>query len=72
MSENRDKGGMEQTERSLDPEDWEELRLLGHRAFDDMIDYLRTIADKPAWQPWPGHKKTAAQKIVWTPWIQSL
>lgn len=58
MNENRDQGGTEQTERSLDPEDWEELRLLGHRAFDDMIDYLRTIADKPAWQPLPDTAKS--------------
>lgn len=40
-------------ERSLDPEDWEELRRLGHQAFDDVIEYLRTIRDKPAWRPLP-------------------
>ena len=46
-------------ERSLDPEDWEELRQLGHRAFDDMLDYLKSVADRPAWQPLPG----AARKL---------
>ena len=40
-------------EVSLDPEDWEELRALGHRAFDDMIDYLQTVRERPAWQPLP-------------------
>jgi glutamate/tyrosine decarboxylase-like PLP-dependent enzyme len=40
-------------EKSLDPEDWEALRQLGHRAFDDMLDYLRTVGDRPAWQPLP-------------------
>jgi glutamate/tyrosine decarboxylase-like PLP-dependent enzyme len=40
-------------ERSLDPDDWEALRHLGHRVFDDMIDYLREIGDRPAWQPLP-------------------
>ncbi len=40
-------------ERSLDPEDWEELRQLGHQAFDDMIEYLKSVGDKPAWQPLP-------------------
>ena len=29
-------------ERSLDPEDWERLRELGHQAFDDVIEYLKT------------------------------
>lgn len=42
-----------QAERSLDPDDWESLRQLGHRAFDDMIDYLRTVHERPAWQPLP-------------------
>ena len=40
-------------ERSLDPDDWEALRDLGHRAFDDMIEYLQTIREQPAWQPLP-------------------
>ena len=26
-------------EKSLDPEDWEEFRRLGHKAFDDMLEY---------------------------------
>ena len=44
-------------ERSLDPEDWEELRQLGHQAFDDMIEYLKSVGDRPAWQPLPGAAK---------------
>ena len=40
-------------ERSLDPEDWEELRKLGHQAFDDMLEYLKSVGDRPAWQPLP-------------------
>jgi glutamate/tyrosine decarboxylase-like PLP-dependent enzyme len=40
-------------ERSLDPEDWEELRQLGHQAFDDMLEYLKSVGDRPAWQPLP-------------------
>ncbi len=46
------------TERSLDPEDWEPLRELGHRALDDMIDYLQTVADRPVWQPLPEDAKS--------------
>ena len=44
-------------ERSLDPEDWEELRRLGHQAFDDMIEYLRSVGDRPAWRPLPHEAK---------------
>ncbi len=40
-------------ERSLDPEDWESLRMLGHQAFDDVIEYLKTVRDRPIWQPLP-------------------
>lgn len=36
-------------EENLDPEDWEELRLLMHRAVDDVIDYTRTLKERPAW-----------------------
>lgn len=40
-------------EETLDPQDWDELRELGHRMLDDMLDYLSTVRDKPAWQPVP-------------------
>ena len=49
--------GAGSTERSLDPQDWESLRKLGHRAFDDMIEYLKTVAERPAWQPLPDAAK---------------
>ncbi len=38
-------------EETLDPADWEELRALGHRMLDDMVDYLRDVRDRPVWQP---------------------
>ena len=41
------------TEESLDPENWNEFRALGHRMFDDMLDYLGSLRDQPAWQPMP-------------------
>jgi glutamate/tyrosine decarboxylase-like PLP-dependent enzyme len=40
-------------ERDLDPVDWESFRRLGHRMLDDMLDYLRTVRERPAWQPVP-------------------
>src|SRR5689334_12022971 len=38
---------------SLDPADWSDLRALGHRMVDDMIDHLQTLRDGPVWQPMP-------------------
>src|SRR5947207_1000733 len=43
-------------ELSLDPADaaeWEELRQLGHLMVDEMLDYLRTVRERPVWQPVP-------------------
>ncbi len=34
----------------LDPSDWEAFRAIGHSIFDDMVDYLRDVRDRPAWQ----------------------
>ncbi|MEH6542943.1 MAG: pyridoxal-dependent decarboxylase [Porticoccaceae bacterium] len=40
-------------EESLDPQDWEEMRALGHRMMDDAITYLQTVAERPVWQAMP-------------------
>jgi len=40
-------------ELTLDPADWEALRALGHRMVDDMLDYQRTLRERPAWQAVP-------------------
>jgi glutamate/tyrosine decarboxylase-like PLP-dependent enzyme len=40
-------------EETLDPEDWESMRALGHRMLDDMLEYLKTVQDRPVWQPIP-------------------
>jgi glutamate/tyrosine decarboxylase-like PLP-dependent enzyme len=40
-------------EESLDPEDWESMRALGHRMVDDMLTYLQTVRERPLWQPMP-------------------
>ena len=37
-------------EETLDPEDWESMRKLGHGMVDDMLDYLRTVRERPAWR----------------------
>lgn len=38
-------------ELTLDPTDWNELRELGHRMIDDMMNYLQSVRERPAWQP---------------------
>lgn len=38
-------------EETLDPQDWDAMRALGHRMIDDMLTYLQTVRDRPAWQP---------------------
>ena len=40
-------------EESLDPDDWEATRELGHRMVDDMLDYLRNVRERPVWQHLP-------------------
>ena len=38
----------------------------GHRAFDDMVEYLQTIGERPAWQPLPATAKALFDEGV--PW----
>ena len=38
---------------TLDPADWDEMRVLAHRMVDDAIDYLATVRERPVWQPVP-------------------
>ena len=40
-------------ELTLDPQDWDAMRLLGHRMLDEMLDYLKTVKERPVWQPFP-------------------
>jgi glutamate/tyrosine decarboxylase-like PLP-dependent enzyme len=41
------------TRTTLDPVDWAELRVLGHRMMDDMIDHLAGLRAGPVWRPMP-------------------
>lgn len=38
---------------SLDPDDWDALRLVAHRTLDQAIDFLAGVRDRPVWQPVP-------------------
>jgi len=37
-------------EENLDPANWDEMRHLGHRMVDDMMDYLQSVRERPAWK----------------------
>lgn len=37
-------------QETLDPNDWNNIRALGHQMVDDMIDYLQGLRQQPVWQ----------------------
>ncbi len=45
-------------EFTLDPNDWERLRAVAHRAVDDSIDYLRDVRERKVWRPIPSEVET--------------
>jgi aromatic-L-amino-acid/L-tryptophan decarboxylase len=51
-------------EETLDPEDWDELRALGHRMVDDMLAYLESLRERPVWQPLPDAVTEALQTPI--------
>ena len=55
-------------EETLDPQDWDEVRDLGHRMVDDMVSYLAEVRDRPVWQPMPDEiKRNFKQPIPMDP-----
>ena len=36
---------------TLDPADWQSLRLQSHRMLDDVLDYVEHIRNRPVWRP---------------------
>jgi aromatic-L-amino-acid/L-tryptophan decarboxylase len=42
-----------ESNETLDPQDWDDIRAQGHRMLDDMIDYVANIRKRPVWQPIP-------------------
>jgi aromatic-L-amino-acid/L-tryptophan decarboxylase len=43
----------QQEDETLDPQDWDAMRELGHRMVDDMMGYMQTVRDRPVWQEVP-------------------
>lgn len=51
-------------EETLDPENLDELRTLGHGMLDDMFDRLATLRDQPVWRPVPESTRRALRAPV--------
>ena len=51
-------------EETLDPEDWESMQVLGHQMVDDMMEYMKTIRQRPVWQHAPDEVKEVADYIT--------
>jgi len=49
---------------SLDPQNWDELRTLGHRMLDDMLDHIQHIRERPLWQPIPSSVRDRIAETV--------
>jgi aromatic-L-amino-acid decarboxylase len=56
---------MNSKEETLDPEDWDEIRALGHRMLDDMITRLETIRDHQS--IWPSQEDVKSVLAPLTP-----
>ncbi len=48
-----DETGDATPEHSLDPEDWDAARAVGHRMIDDLVAFLSEVRARPAWRPVP-------------------
>jgi len=42
-----------ESSETLDPRNWDDIRVQGHRMLDDMIDYAANIRERPVWTPIP-------------------
>jgi aromatic-L-amino-acid/L-tryptophan decarboxylase len=47
---------------TLDPQNWDAMRKLGHQMIDDMMDYLEGIRKQPSWRKIPAHIKEFLQE----------
>ncbi len=52
------------SEESLDPEDWDALRHLGHRMVDDVLESLRTVRERPVWKSPPDDVRARLRRPV--------
>ncbi|MCM2257870.1 MAG: pyridoxal-dependent decarboxylase [Vicinamibacteria bacterium] len=50
------------TEETLDPQDWEAVRRLGHRMIDDLVEQLSSVRERPVWQRVPDPVRAALRE----------
>jgi aromatic-L-amino-acid/L-tryptophan decarboxylase len=50
------------TEETLDPTDWSDVKKLSHRMVDDSIGYLRDVRERPVWQEMPVEVKATFKR----------
>ena len=51
-------------EKTLDPNDWSELKKIGHRMIDDMLNHLEYIQEMPVWRKPPDSVKEFLQESL--------
>jgi len=44
---------MPNSEETLDPDDWSDMRVLSHKIIDEAIDFTRDVRERPLWQTMP-------------------
>ena len=49
---------------TLDPENWDEIRALGHQMIDDLVDYWKGIREEPVWKPIPAAVKSTFETPI--------
>jgi len=49
-------------EENLDPSDWQDMQKLGFQMVEDMLDYLKTVRERPVWRPIPDDVKAHFRK----------
>ncbi len=50
------------SEETLDPQDWQQLRAQAHRMLDDMLDHIAQLRERPVWQPAPAEVRAKFQE----------
>ena len=49
---------------TLDPENWSELRALGHRMLDDMLDQMARLRERPVWTKLPDEVRASFREAL--------
>ncbi|MDT3739807.1 MAG: aminotransferase class V-fold PLP-dependent enzyme [Candidatus Kapabacteria bacterium] len=47
---------------TLDPENWDSIRELGHQMIDDIMDLMQNVSKQPVWKPVPDETKMFLQQ----------